>query len=183
MDFEDLDPTTRKWMVSEFDAEQLEEKHFQPKDMTPKGLEEFPKLMRKALESDSIESLTANLAEPSLWNQTTTQNRKGKIIPIKINPTTWAKRLAHSEFTTWYTRGLAKRLMEEKETECQIYRADSAAQQNCECTKMEEKIVPLKKIYDGHRAKYFPKDNPSAFSIPSVSYCHHTIRRVKNKSN
>ena len=32
---------------------------------------------------------------------------------------------------------------------------------------------------EGHRAKYFPKDNFGAFSIPSVAYCHHTIRRVK----
>ena len=48
----------------------------------------------------------------------------------------------------------------------------------CECTGLEGKIVQVKKIYDGHRAKYHPYENISAFSIPSGPYCHHTIRRI-----
>ena len=179
MDFEELDETTRKWMLEEFNTEQAQEKHFEPKDMTAAGLREFPKRMRKAFESGTIESLTTDLADPSIWNDSTTQNRKGKIISITINPATWAKRLAHSEFTTLYTRGFARRLMEEGEKECQIYRADKAVEPKCECTNMEEEIVPIEKTYNGHRAKYFPNDNPTAFSIPSVAHCHHTIRRVK----
>ena len=71
-----------------------------------------------------------------------------------------------------------ERLLEENENECEVYRADKAAQPHCECTSLEGTKQPVEKIYNGHRKKYFPKDNPTAFSIPSVVYCHHTIRRA-----
>ncbi len=29
--------------------------------------------------------------------------------------------------------------------------------------------------------KYYPQENPTAFSIPSLPYCHHTIGCVKNE--
>ena len=87
--------------------------------------------------------------------------------------------LAQTEFNTWYTTGLAKRLMEEEIQDCEIYRAEPAKIPRCECTKLEGKSVKVSDIYGGHRAKYHPKLNPSAFSIPSGPFCHHTIKRIK----
>ena len=68
----------------------------------------------------------------------------------RINPNSAAKLLAHTEFTTWYTKGFARRLMEENIDLCKIYRAEIAQNPRCECTKLEEKIIQVKKIYDGH---------------------------------
>ena len=64
-----------------------------------------------------------------------------------------------------YTRGFARRLKEEGEEYCEIYRADKAIQPRCECTKLEGTIQPVQKIYGGHRAKYFPKQNFHAFQF------------------
>ena len=179
MDYEELDGVTRKWMFEEFDNEQSQEKHHQSKSLNQTGLKVFPDIMRKAIQTGNIDSLAKELSNPSYWNPSKTRRGKNGPITVSINPQTEAKMVAHSEFNTMFTRGMARRLIEEGETECEIYRADRADQQNCECTKLEGTKQPVKKIYEGHRAKYFPNDNFGAFSIPSVPYCHHTIKRVK----
>lgn len=178
MNYEDLDDITRKWMLEEFNTEQSQE-HYQSKSMNQAGLTAFPDIMRAAIQSGNIESLTRNLSNPSFWHASKTRKGKDGPIPVKINPETEAKMLAHSEFNTMYTRGFARRLREEGEENCRVYRADKADQQNCECTKLEGTTQPVQKIYNGHRAKYFPTNNFGAFSIPSVVYCHHTIGRIK----
>jgi len=179
MYFEELDKETRKWMVKEFENEWTQQSHFKSKQLNEKGLEEFPKIIKNALCNGTIESLTKDLTNSSFWKPSYIRRGKKGPINVSINPATEAKKLAHSEFTTWYTRGFARRLKEEGITECEIYRADKANIPKCECTALEGTKQYVDKIYNGHRAKYFPKDNPSAFSIPSVSYCHHTIRRIK----
>ena len=135
--------------------------------------------MRKAIESGTIETLANDLSNSSYWKSSRTYLRKGKPVTVHIDPATSSKRLAHSEFTTLYTRGFARKLMDEGQTECEIYRADKAHQPKCECTSLEDTKQPLEKIYNGHRAKYYPKKDLTAFSIPSVPHCHHTIRRIK----
>lgn len=179
MNYDELDDTTRKWMLEEFNNEQSQEKHHQSKSLNQAGLEAFPEIMRKAIQTGNIDSLAKELSNPSYWNPTKPRKGKNGTIDIPINPQTEAKMVAHSEFNTCYTHGFARRLKEEGIEVCEVYRADRADQQNCECTNLEGTTQPVQKIYDGHRAKYFPKDNFGAFSIPSVPYCHHTIRRVK----
>jgi hypothetical protein len=89
-----------------------------------------------------------------------------------------AERLAVTEFNTWYVRGLAKRLLDEGVTQCQVYRAALPKWEPADCTKHEGQAYPVKDVYDGHRAKYWPEPrNPNAFSIPAGPSCHHTIRR------
>lgn len=39
-------------------------------------------------------------------------------------------------------------------------------------------MLKVSLVYNGHRAKYWPAAEPEAFSIPSVSGCKHTIRRL-----
>ena len=178
MNYYELDENTRKWMLKEFDSEQSKDEHYQSKSLNQFGLESFPNIMRNAITGGNIESLTEELSNPSFWNSKIIRKTNNGVTSSIINPETKAKMLAHSEFNTIYTRGLTRRLMEEGETECEIYRADMAITPKCECTIFEGKNISLEKIYSGHRAKYFPKNNSSAFSIPSVPNCHHTIKRI-----
>lgn len=178
MNYLDLDPNTRKWMLEEFNAEQSQTNHFQPTELNQTGLRAFPDIMRQVIQNGNIDSLATALSDPSFWNPTRTYMRKGKPVTQTIDPSSSAKRLAHSEFNTWYTRGFARRLKEEGQTECEVYRADSAAQPNCECTSLENTTVLVDRIYNGHRAKYHPVANSDAFSIPSSPFCHHTITRT-----
>lgn len=178
MSYEELDDTTRKWMLKEFNTEQSQD-HYQSKSMNQTGLAAFPDIMRAAIQSGNIESLTRDLSNSSLWNLSKSRKTKTGTADIPIKPEVEAKMVAHSEFNTIFTHGMARRLMEEGEEKCEVYRADRAHEPKCECSKLEGSIQPVQKIYDGHRAKYFPRYNSGAFSIPSVPNCHHTIRRIK----
>ncbi len=65
------------------------------------------------------------------------------------------------------------------QNKCEIHRAKKAKREPGECSKHEGQIVDVKIIYKGHTAKYWPKKNDSAFSIPAQPGCHHTIRRAE----
>ena len=133
--------------------------------------------MRNAICDGDIPCLINALSNHMFWNTTEPYTRG--ITSEKNIPSNAVETLAHTEFTTWYTRGFARRLMEEGIDFCEIYRAKTANTPRCECTKFEGRTVKVKKIYDGHRAKYHPTKNHTAFSIPSGALCHHTIRRLK----
>jgi hypothetical protein len=179
MNFEELDSNTRAIMFSEFNNEWSQSNHYIPDGLNSIGLEAYPDIMRKAIQSGTIDSLASDLSIPKYWNPTRTYFRKETPVVQQINPDSESKRLAHSEFTTIYTKGMAKKLMDEGEKDCQVYRADKAHQPKCECTRLEDTTVSVGKIYEGIRKKYFPKKDPNAFSIPSTPFCHHTIRRIK----
>ena len=179
MKFEELDDETRKWMLIEFEKEESSKNPYRSPRLNSTGQEEFGKIMKNAINSGDILSLTNNLSNSSLWKQTELATRGSTTYEKRIDPNSSAKLLAHTEFTTWYTRGLARRFMEENIDSCEIYRAEMAKTPRCECTKLEGQVIKVKDIYEGHRAKYHPNVNYSAFSIPSGPFCHHTIRRLK----
>ena len=182
MNFEELDDDTRKWMLVEFEQEENSGNPYRSPRLNITGQKEFGEIMKKAITSGDISSLTHDLSSSSLWNLTELATRGSTTYEKKIDPNSSAKLLAHTEFTTWYTRGLAKKLMDKNIESCEIYRAETAKTPRCECTRFEGQSIKVKDIYDGHRAKYHPKKNYSAFSIPSGPFCHHTIRRLKTKT-
>ena len=179
MKFEELDDETRKWMLIEFEEEESSKNPYRSSHLNSTGKEKFREIMKNAISSGNILSLTNTLSNLTLWKKTGLVTTKGTVRERRISPSSSAKSLAHTEFTTWYTRGFAKRLMEEGIDSCEIYRAEVTKNPRCECTKLEGHTVKVKAIYDGHRAKYHPTINSSAFSIPSGPFCHHTIRRLK----
>lgn len=167
LEFEELDDETRKWMLDEFEKEENSDP-YRSSRLNSVGQEKFEEIMRNAIRFGDISSLATALSDPTFWKNNIPRNA--------------TKLLAHTEFTTWYTRGFAKRLMEEGIDLCEIYRAEMAVTPRCECTRREGQTVKVKDIYDGHRAKYRPISNPGAFSIPSGPLCHHTIRRLKQNN-
>lgn len=90
-----------------------------------------------------------------------------------------AARLALTEFSTWYVRGFAKRLLDEGVAQCQVYRGAQPKWEPGECADHEGRVVPVQSIYDSHRARYWPEPgDAAAFSIPFGPSCHHVIRRM-----
>ncbi|MCE2507341.1 MAG: hypothetical protein J4F36_12920 [Nitrosopumilaceae archaeon] len=76
-------------------------------------------------------------------------------------------------------RGFAKRLLFEGQTQCEVYRADTAVEPRCECISWEDKHFDITTIIEGHRKRYHNNVNKHAISIPSGANCHHTIKRIK----
>jgi len=180
MNFEELDDTTRSYMLEEFRNEENSENPYRSKDMTSAGKAAFPRLMEEAIKNGNEVTLANALLKSSFWKSTETYyTPKGKLAERKIDPRAAAEKLALTEFNKWYVRGFAKRLMKEGEKQCEVYRAQTAGQPRCECFRYEGQVVDLEKVCYGHRARYWPPGNRSALFIPSGPYCHHTIRRVR----
>lgn len=179
MYYAELDAKTRTIMLSEFDTEQGGGNPYRSKNLSHSGQQVFPQLMRDAIKQGTEVSLASALADTSLWNPTETYVRDGISRERNLNVQQSAERLATTEFSTWYVRGLAKRLLDEEVKNCQIYRGAQPKREPGECSKHEGQIVDVKTIYDNHRARYWPEPgNNGAFSIPFGPGCHHLIKRV-----
>jgi len=172
MKFEELDEKTREYMFEECKKEQ-DTNPYISKLLSPQGIHEFPALIRLAIVFGNEVTLFNGLNKKELWQPL-------KIVGLRlVKNIPAAKRLALTEFNTWYVRGLAKRLLDEGVKECEIYRAESPTDSPGRCSQYERRIIPVRLIYDGHRAKYWPTIDQERFSIPYGPNCHHTIRRVK----
>ena len=170
--FEELDDTTRQWMLEEFHKEKASGEPYLSPWLSETGHEVFLQAMENAIVDGFDETLSYDLSHPSYWKS---HEPDGKV----ISPFQHPKRLAASEFNTWYVRGLCRRLMEEGETECQVYVADTSKGETCDkCRQMEGKVYPLTEVYEGHRAAYWPEPNPDAFCVPAHEHCRCSIRRV-----
>lgn len=180
MDFEELDGTTRDWMLRQFEAEEASGNPSRSKALSPAGLDAFPDLMRNAIRTGNEVSLAADLNRPDYWDPTETYVRNGVTRERKRNIAQAAQRLALTEFNTWYVAGLAHRLVDEGETEGQVYRAAEPKFEHASCSTHEGRVYSLADIIAGHRAGYWPEPgDPDRFSIPAGPGCHHTIRRVR----
>ena len=178
MKFEQLDSKTREYMIAEFVKEQESQNPYISTELNELGRSEFVKIMKNNINTGNEISLKEELSDKSFWKESGIRNRAGKEYTYRINPVNSAERLALTEFNTWYVKGLATRLLDEGESKCSIYRADTAVEPRCECTKWEDMQFDLKTIIEGHRKRYHGSNiDKSAMSIPSGPNCHHTIRK------
>lgn len=180
MNYEELDRRTRQQMLSEFENDQATRAPYQSKALSQDGLRAFPDLMRDAIKSGNETSLAAALDRIDLWVPEEEYTREGITRTRKRNVSQSATRLALTEFSTWYVRGLANRLLDEGLDQCQVYRGEQPKWEPGECAEHEGRTVSVRVIYDNHRVRYWPAPgNQSAFSIPFGPGCHHVIRRVR----
>jgi hypothetical protein len=178
MNYEELDASTRQYMRSEFEAEEASGLAYRSKALSPAGLAAFPDMLRATITRGEDISLEIALRDPALWEPTEEHTREGITRPRRRNIDQAARRLALTEFSTWYVRGLARRLIDEGVLQCEVYRGEHPKWEPGECASHEGAIVNVRKIYDGHRRRYWPEPgDPTAFSIPFGPSCHHVIRR------
>ena len=177
---EELDPTTREYMLREFESEIASSTPYVPATLSETGIAAWPELARSAIrEGDDATLLASLLADPTLFRSHEANLRKGATRPAVINHRQASDRLATSEFNTWYVRGLSARLLAEGVTEVEVYRAAPPKWKIASCAAHEGRIVQVQVVYDGHRSAYWPESNPTAFAIPFQAGCHHSIRRVR----
>jgi hypothetical protein len=167
-------------MLAEFASEESNGNPYRSRVLSGPGLAAFAELMRETLQHGDEVSLGRSLSNPAFWVATETYERNGVVRERRINVQQAAERLSITEFNTWYVRGLASRLLREGVASCEVYRAAQPKWEPAECTTHEGKQYPVRDIYAGHRARYWPEPGDmSVFSIPFGPGCHHTIRRLR----
>jgi hypothetical protein len=182
MAFEELDATTRAHMLEELEKELEGAAPYLSRALSKTGQPAFPSLLREAVRTGTEESLAQALTNAALWNATEAYVRNGVSHERALNVSQATARLALTEFNTWYVRGLAARLMKEGVERCQAYRAAEPKWEPSDCSAHEGHVYLVADIYRWHRARYWPKVDPTATSIPFGPGCHHTIRRYAQTS-
>jgi len=179
MNYAELDEKTRSIMLSEFESEKAGGTPYRSKALSARGRQAFSQLMRDAIKQGTEVTLANALNDAALWEPMETYVRDGVSRERKRNIRQASERLALTEFSTWYVRGLARRLLDEGVKTCQICRGAQPKWEPGECSEHEGRIIDVKTIYDNHRARYWPEPgNKDAFSIPFSPSCHHVIKRV-----
>jgi hypothetical protein len=181
MHFEELDDSTQTYMLRQFEAEEQSGQPYRGRRLTSTGRAAWPTLMRQAIVRGSEQSLIAALCQPLYWDLRETIRRNDTTYVRTSNLQQKAYWLGLTEFNVWYVRGLARKLLDERVPDCEIYRAQEPLGGKAEwCSVFEGRVVSTQAIYEGHRAHYWPPPgNPHALMVPFGPACHHTIRRVK----
>jgi hypothetical protein len=182
MSFEELDPTTRRYILDEFEAEEAGGHPYRAKELSDQGVQAIAGLMRSAIKGGTELTLAASLMDPELWQPWTLQLRRGRLTRVVTNIVHSSERLGITEFNTWYVRGLSKRLLDEGQELCQVYRAAVPKWEPADCAQHEGQIRPIDAVYAGHRRRYWPEPGtPDAISVPFGPSCHHSIRRYRDE--
>ncbi len=176
MRYEELDQETRRWMLIEFKAEE-EAGPYRSPSLSVLGKQRFGEIMERAITDGTEDSLTEDLKPKELWAEYEPSPFGGI---RRTEPARAARTLARMEFNTWYIRGLCRRLAEEGELYCQVYRAADADAPGDTCEPYQNLVLEIRHLYNGHRIKYWPKVNDRAFSVPCGPQCRHSVRRISS---
>jgi hypothetical protein len=180
-DFEELDGVTRQYMLLEFRTEQEGRAFppYRPANLSPNGERAFVGIMEFALRGENEESLAEALSNPEYWVEEGRRHQRGRLVTYRLPAAKRARQFAITEFNTWYVRGLARKLLEERVDQCEVYRVEEAYVPRSECLALEGQTLMVPEVYRGHRARYHPVPNPGALQIPIGTNCHHSIRRIR----
>lgn len=164
MDFRDLDETTRRYMMEALEEDEAAGR-LGSMYMNDRGLALLPSLLREAILRGNEETLEDSLGDPSLWKE---RARNGRRVPANAGRT-----LAVTEFGIMYTRGLCRRLKDEGETQCRIYRAGRGDKTCYGCTAWEGRLVDIDVLLAAHR-----RYNDPGPRVPHGPNCHHSVCRA-----
>src|SRR4051794_26234707 len=106
MQFEELDEVTRKYMLREFEAEQLQKPYIGER-LSQSGRRAFPDLMRAAIKDGSETTVISALLHPQFWEAEEPYTRNGVTRMRRVNFQQAAEQLGLHEFSSWYVRGFA----------------------------------------------------------------------------
>ena len=126
MTFRELDVSTREWMARCLAIEESGARRpYRSPRLTDLGVREWPSLLLEAINDPDGNEVTLGraVARSELWHTIEMSTRRGVSRPQRVNIEHAASSLARSEFNTWYVAGLARKLLNEGETQCTIYRA------------------------------------------------------------
>ncbi|MEW5765396.1 MAG: hypothetical protein AB1824_10505 [Acidobacteriota bacterium] len=168
MVYDELDSITRRYMLEEFDAERKVVAPYRPVEVPAEVWIRLQDRVREIIVSGHAVDLAAGaeaLAEACEAAKALGRRRLAE----------WAR----FEFSTWYVRGFSRRLLEEGEAYCLVVHGEDGRSGSGKCGLFQGQLLPLKAVYHGHRARYWPEPGDRfALTVPACVECRHTIRRL-----
>lgn len=149
------------------------------KQLTDAGWDAYLTAMQEALAHRDEEWLATALDQTEYWQPHLLRSRGGGgTSRVDYDKADARRKLATTEFSIAYVRGVASMMSEHGYKRGVVYRAGPVAEpRHSYCTQLEGKAVQLAQLLHDHRRQYFPAPrDPAARPIPSGPHCRHSIR-------
>ena len=146
-----LDQGTRRFMLMELDDDMREARLYFGPRLTPKGVVDWPALLRDAIEHGNDVTLAVQLRTAGRLRRTETKRTpKGHVTTAAV-PVNAAQTLAEGEFNRFYIRGLCRRAIDEGIGQLMIFRAKRVAARRLESEARIGKMVDPRKLLEDLR--------------------------------
>jgi hypothetical protein len=148
----DLDATTRPYMLAELEHDLQTDSLYVGKYLSELGRQQYPGLLREAIEHGTDDSLAAALLAPRLFLEMYEKKKpKGGFTLAKV-PRTANETLAEGEFNRLYLRGLCRRIVDSGGGSIQIYRARASVNPRHESEAMIGELLDAAELLADLRA-------------------------------
>ncbi len=196
--FEELDQTTRKYMLDEVEQDIADGKLYMSKYFSASGKTNYPNLLRKAVQEGDEGTLTHALRFIGFWSfpfgssgsrsprptRPVRQTRSGFISSPGFGSsgtnsdraTEAAETFAEGEFNVYYMRGLCRKLLEEGQEQAEVYRAQEVDEPRTGQKISEGQIISCQAHLDDLRSR---KNGVSALGLPRGPRSGLSFRRIQ----
>jgi hypothetical protein len=144
--YENLDPTTRRYSLAEFDRDAANGAVVTSPRLRPTAVAEYQKLLRDALsyyDDQWLEDRTEDL----LIDFEVRRTRSGGQATARL-PASAPRMLAEGDFNRYYMRGVCARAVDEGRGVVEVYRARHSAQPRPESSELEGKRLPAAELLE-----------------------------------
>jgi hypothetical protein len=158
LQYENLDPTTRRFAVAELDRDFASGAFHIPSRLRPSAVGEYQRLLHEALRYYDDLWLEEH-ASDLLVDVETRRTRSGGQTTAKI-PQMAARMVAEGDFNRYYMRGLCLRAIEEERQVVEVYRARLSLEPRAESAELEGRRLSARAVLDQLRG--LASDEPAA---------------------
>jgi hypothetical protein len=146
LQYENLDPTTRRYALAELEQDQASGAFHISERLRPEGVGEYQRLLHEALRYYDDRWLEEH-ASDLLAESESRRTRSGGTTTARI-PQMAARMLAEGDFNRYYMRGVALRAIEEGRQILEVYRARLSMEPRPESAELEGRRIPAAELLD-----------------------------------
>lgn len=145
-----LDPTTRRYMVAEFDRDLAAGTVIVSERLQPGAIEQYLRFLHEAIKYYDDQWLEERTRE-MLVDFELRRTPSGGTTTAKL-PAAAARVLAEGDFNRYYMRGVCARALSEAQTEVEVYRARLSVEPRPESARLEGERISAARLLEELRA-------------------------------
>jgi len=161
LQYENLDPTTRRYALAEFDQDLASDAFHASERLRPTAIAEYRRLLRDAIRYYDDRWLEEH-ASDLLVDFEHRRTRSGGQTTAKL-PDMAARMLAEGDFNRYYMRGIAARALQEGRQVLEVYRARLSLEPRSESAALEGRRLSARDVLNYLRGQ--SSDDPAVASL------------------
>jgi hypothetical protein len=161
----DLDARIRQLMLEEIDADEQAHKLYLSRNLSPMGLQDYPRHLREAARTGTEVTLAARLRQPGQMNARQPPQQRGRTVSAPRMRDDAAEVLAEGEFNRFYIRALCRHAVETHHETVVVHRAKVVENPRPESEARIGEEIPARDLLQDLRTNI---GKPTRFGLPEV---------------